>query len=182
MVWAGVIIVYILNIFFKKSSEQIGRSNKENPYEDSEALENPFEEIRREILRKKGERKGLEEAKTEVSMEAEEAQPIEFERNVIEIDEPKQFQVHLEEQALQIKQKQEEANRLQANLAQIKNDQRSGASLKSHASAVDNSAKVSKRVRSVLGKKNDLKAALIAGEILAQPLALRKGNSASAQF
>ena len=77
LVYAGVIIVYLLNLFFKKSSEERGRANEESPYGDSESLNDPFEEIRREILRKKKEREGLEEAEVELAMEADKARETE---------------------------------------------------------------------------------------------------------
>ena len=178
MVWAGVIIVYILNVIFKKSSEETGRSNEEKPYEHGESLENPFDEIRREILRKKREREGQSEVKADVLVERKEVREAELETMVREVDEPSQFQVHLEEQALLIKEKQAEAKRLKVNVEQIKKDDQRGRALRGQTMTLNNVSKVSKKVRAMLGNKGAIKATLIAGEILAQPLALRTGDSA----
>ena len=178
MVWAGVILVYILNVIFKKSSEETGRSNEERPYESGESLDNPFDEIRREILRKKREREGQGEAKAEVLVESKEVREAELETTVREVDEPSQFQVHLEEQALLIKEKQAEARRLKASVEQINKEDQKGGSLRGQTMTLNNVSNVSRKVRAILGNKGAIKATLIAGEILAQPLALRTGDSA----
>ena len=172
LVWAGVIIVYLLNLFFKKSSEETGRSNEKSLYEESESFENPFEEIRREILRKKKEREGLEDAEVELAMEADKARESEVGRMTTEVNEPSQFQRHMEEQSQRIKEKQEEAERLKIHLKQMNNGVLKEKTIDSHPS--NNRAIFARgKVRAILAEKSDIKAALIAGEILAQPLALR---------
>ena len=171
LVWAGVIIVYLLNLFIKKSSEETGRSNEKSPYEESESFENPFEEIRREILRKKKEREGLEEADVELAMEADKARESEAGRMTTEVNEPSQFQLHMEEQSQRIREKQEEAERLKIHLEQMNNGCLKKA-IDSHSS--NNRAIFARgKVRALLAQKSDIKAVLIAGEILALPLALR---------
>ena len=164
---AGVIIVYLLNLFFKKSSGKTDRPNEKSPYEESES----FEEIRREILRKKKEREGLEEAEVELAMEADKARESEVGRMTSEVNEPSQFQRHIEEQYQSIKEKQEEAERLKIHLEQMNNGCLKKA-IDSHSS--NNRAIFARgKVRALLAQKSDIKAVLIAGEILAQPLALR---------
>ena len=182
MVYAGVIIVYLLNLFFKKSSEKRGRANEESPYGDSESFNDPFEEIRREILRKKEQRRGLEEAEVERAMEAEKARETEAEKRTTEVDGPSQFQVHMEEQSQRIKEKQEEAERLKIHLEQMNNGRLKEEGIDGHIS--NNRAILARgKVRAILAEKSDIKAALIAGEILAQPLALRtEMNSGNNRF
>ena len=182
MVYAGVIIVYLLNIFFKKSSEKRGRANEESPYGDSESFNDHFEEIRREILRKKKEREGLEEAEFENVMEADKAREPEAKKMTTEVDGPSQFQMHMEEQSQKIKEKQEEAERLKAHLEQINNGRLKEKAIDGH---ISNSRAILARgkVRAVLAEKSDTKAALIVGEILAQPPALRtEMNSGNNRF
>ena len=165
--------MYLLNLFFKKSSEKRGRANEESPYGDSESFNDPFEEIRREILRKKEQRRGLEEAEVERAMEAEKARETEAEKRTTEVDGPSQFQVHMEEQSQRIKEKQEEAERLKIHLQQINNGRLRGKAIDKDAS--NNRALLARgRVRAILAEKSDIKAALIAGEILSQPLAFPK--------
>lgn len=129
-------------------------------------------------MRKKQEREGLKEVGAEIPMEKKMARENGVERDSRDGDGPSQFQEHLEEQALQIRRKKEEAKRLKAQVEQIKNDHMSKKFHQSDLSSPHISIKVSEKVRSVLGNKRDIKAALIAGEILAQPLALRTGESA----
>lgn len=176
MVYAGVIIVYLLNLFFKKSPEERGRANEESPHGDSESFNDPFEEIRREILRKKEQRRELEEAEVERAMEADKVRETEAKKRTTEVDEPSQFQVHMEEQSQRIKEKQAEAERLKAHLQQIKNGRVKEGGNESRVPRAS-SAIVREKVRAVLGNKSDIKAALIAGEILSQPLALRREKS-----
>ena len=174
MIWGGVIIVYLLNYFFKKSSDDSTSTKEKNRRETIEPVGGPFDEIRREILRKKEERQKLEEQETEtLEMGTPQAKTI-----IEEVAVPSQFQVHLEEQSQRIKQKQMEAERLKANLELLRQDKSTGKALtESRGSAFSNSSKVSNKVRAILSKKSDIKAALIAGEIIAQPLALRTQGS-----
>lgn len=164
--------MYLLNVFFKKSSKGADEYEELNPHENKDPLEHPFEEIRREILQKKLERQRVEEA--EGSIEIKESEETQVARNWSEAEAPSQFQTHLEEQALQIKQKQEEAERLKANLAQIKKDQYKKKANQSQTTSVYSSEIVAKKVKSILGNKSDIKAALVAGEILREPLAMRR--------
>ena len=164
--------MYLLNLFFKKSSEESSRTNEEGPYGDSESLNDPLEEIRREILRKKGQRRGLGEAEVERAMEADKARETEDGKMITEVNVPSQFQVHLEEQSQRIKEKQEEAERLKIHLEQMNNGRLKEEGIDGHIS--NNRAILARgKVRAILAEKSDIKAALIAGEILAQPLALR---------
>ena len=164
--------MYLLNLFFKKSSEEKGRTNQESPYGDSESLNDPFEEIRREILSKKEQRRGLEEAEVERAMEAGKAREAEAEKRTTEVDGPSQFQVHMEEQSQRIKEKQEEAERLKIHLEQMNSGRLKEEGIDGHAS--NNRAILARgKVRAILAEKSDIKAALIAGEILSQPLSLR---------
>ena len=172
MVYAGVIIVYLLNLFFKKSSEKRGRANEESPYGDSESFNDPFEEIRREILRKKKEREGLEKAEVKRAMEVDKARETEAKKMTLEVDGTSQFQLHMEEQSQRIKEKQEEAERLKAHLVRMKNGRLKEEVIDGYASS--NRAIFARgKVKAIFAEKSDIKAALIAGEILAQPLALR---------
>lgn len=125
-------------------------------------------------MQKKLERQRVE--KVEEPIENHEAEETPVARNRIEVEEPEPspFQTHLKEQALQIKQKQEEAERLKANLAQLKKDRLKKKTDQSHNNSVYSSKIVAKKVKSILGNKSDIKAALVAGEILRQPLAMRK--------
>ena len=123
-------------------------------------------------MQKKLERQRVE--KVEEPIEKQEAEETPVARNRIEVEEPSSFQTHLKKQALQIKQKQEEAERLKANLAQLKKDRLKKKNNQSHNNSVYSSKIVAKKVKSILGNKSDIKAALVAGEILRQPLAMRK--------
>lgn len=123
-------------------------------------------------MQKKLERQRVE--KVEEPIENHEAEETPVARNRIEVEEPSPFQTHLKEQALQIKQKQEEAERLKANLVQLKKDRLKKKTDQSHTNSVYSSKIVAKKVKSILGNKSDIKAALVAGEILLQPLAMRK--------
>ncbi len=129
-------------------------------------------------MRKKQERERFKEVGAEIPMEKKMARENGVERDSREGDGPSQFQEHLEEQALQIQRKKEEVKRLKAQVEQIKNDHMSKKSHQPNSSSPHISIKVREKVRSVLGNKSDIKAALITGEILAQPLALRTGESA----
>ena len=172
LVWGGVIIVYLLNLFFKKSSEGSGRANEESTYGDKKPSNEAFDEIRREILRKKKEREGLKEAEVERTIEVNKAPESQTVSITTEADEPSQFQVHLEEQSQRIKEKQEEAERLKIHLEQMNNRCMTEAVIGGHAS--NNRAIFTRdKVRTILVKNSNIKAALIAGEILSQPLALR---------
>ena len=164
--------MYLLNFFLKKSSKARGRTNEESPYGDSESLNVPFEETRREILRKKEQRRVLEEAEVELAMEADKACGTEEKKMTTEVDGPSQFQVHLEEQSQRIKEKQEEAERLKIHLEQMNNGRLKEEGINGHASK-NRTILARGKVRAILAEKSDIKAALIAGEILAQPLALR---------
>ena len=123
-------------------------------------------------MQKKLERQRVE--KVEEPIEKQEAEETPVARNRIEVEEPSSFQTHLKKQALQIKQKQEEAERLKANLAQLTKDRLKKKNNQSHNNSVYSSKIVAKKVKSILGNKSDIKAALVAGEILRQPLAMRK--------
>lgn len=123
-------------------------------------------------MQKKLERQRVE--KVEEPIEKQEAEETQVASNRIEVEEPSPFQAHLKEQALQIKQKQEEAERLKANLAQLKKDRLKNKTDQSHTNSAYSSKIVAKKVKSILGNKSDIKAALVAGEILRQPLAMRK--------
>lgn len=174
MVWGGVIGVYLLNYLFKRSSDDSKAPQKRYPQETSEPVGGPFDEIRREILRKKEERQRLEEQEAE-GMEM--GGPLV--ETIIEVDDgPSPFQVHLEEQSLRIKEKQAEAERLKAKIGRLKEDKSADKALSgSKGSAFAYSSRVSNKVRAILGNKSDIKAALITGEILAQPIALRTKES-----
>ena len=164
--------MYLLNLFLKKSSKERRRTNEESPYGDSQSLNDPFEEIRREILRKKEQRRGLEKAQVELAMEADKAREAEAKKLTTAVDGPSQFQVQMEEQAKRIKEKQEEAGRLMVHLEQMKNKRLKEEGIDGLVS--NNKAILARgKVRAILEEKSDIKAALIAGEILAQPPALR---------
>ena len=165
LVYAGFIVVYLLNVFLKKSSKGRGRANEES-------LNDPFEEVRREILRKKKTREGLGEAEVERVRKADKARETQAKKMTAEVSGPTHFQMHMEEQSQRIKEKQEEAKRLKAHLEQIKNRRLKEERIESH---ISNNRTILARgkVRAILAKNSDIKAALIAGEILAQPLALR---------
>jgi len=174
LVWVVIIGGYLLNYLSKRFSDDSNNSEKKDPRKTIEPMGGPFDEIRREILRKKEERQRLEEQESE-RLETGEPQT----ETIMQVDDgPSQFHVQLEEQSLLIKEKQEEAERLKANLKRFKQDKSAGKALsRSKRSAFAQSSRASKKVRSVLGNKSDIKAALIAGEILAQPIALRTKES-----
>ena len=115
-------------------------------------------------------------------MEAEKARETEAEKRTTEVDGPSQFQVHMEEQSQRIKEKQEEAERLKIHLEQMKNGRLKEEGIDGYIS--NNRAILARgKVRAILAEKSDIKAALIAGEILAQPLALRtEMNSGNNRF
>ena len=121
---------------------------------------------------KKKERERLEEAVVELAMEAEEARETVAENKTIKIDELGQFQAHMEEQSQRIKEKQEEAEQLKIYLEQMNPELPRGKAIESHTSNAKAILAKSK-VRAILAKKSDIKAVLIAGEILAKPLTLR---------
>jgi len=124
-------------------------------------------------LRKKREREGLEEADVERAMETDQVREKAALSTTEEIDESSQFQVHLEEQSQRIKEKQEEAERLKIHLRQINKGCLKEKAIDNYAS--NNRALLARgRVRAILAEKSDIKAALIAGEILSQPLAFSK--------
>ena len=105
-------------------------------------------------------------------MEADKARETEAKKMTTEVDGPSQFQVHMEEQSQRIKEKQEEAERLKIHLEQMNNGRLKEEGIDSHIS--NNRAILARgKVRAILAEKSDIKAALIAGEILAKPLALR---------
>lgn len=168
-----VMVGTLFSAFGGASSKKTSR--KEDLKEDNQSMLDVEEAIRREIQRKKEARSTLE-PKRQKQEEAPVVNQESFSEEVF--DKPTQFQVQLEKQASQIKAKQAEAKRLKANLEQRRKGQLNEASKQARSSAVNHSAKVSKKVRAVLENKQEIKAALIAGEILAQPLALRTDGSA----
>lgn len=112
-------------------------------------------------------------------MEADIAREADVERRAINFDEPSDFQVRMEEQSLIIKKKYEEAERLKIHLEQ-KKKKRLKRNLKDN-NVTDIGASLTRgKVRAILTGKSDIKAALIAGAILDQPLALRKGTNSKA--
>ena len=105
MVWVVIIGGYLLNYLAKRFSDDSNNSEKKDPRKTIEPMGGPFDEIRREILRKKEERQRLEEQESE-RLETGEPQT----ETIMQVDDgPSQFHVQLEEQSLLIKEKQEEA-------------------------------------------------------------------------
>ena len=94
--------------------------------------------------------------------------------NRVQPEEPSQFQAHLEKQALQIKEKQKEAARLRANLEQHKKNSHENKAFQSCGTSAYRSRTVTIKVKRILGNKSDLKAALVAGDILLKPLSMRR--------
>ena len=174
LVWAAVVIFYLFNLFFKKLAKDVKEikdivgTHETDPLSDND----PYEEIRREILRKREKRRGLREAEVELAMEEDKARETEAKKITTEVDGPSQFQMHMEEHSQRIKEKQEEAEQLKIHLEQMKSGHLKEEGIGGLSS--NNRAVFSRwKVRDLLTKKSDIKAALIAGEILTKPLALR---------
>ena len=121
---------------------------------------------------KKNNREGLEEAQVELAMEADKARENKVKKIPITIDEPSQFEVQIEEHSQRIKERQKEAERLKSSLMQMNKVPLKSKALRKQASR-DRSVLVRNKVRVMLAEKSNIKAAFIAGEILAQPLGLR---------
>ena len=164
-------IVYFLVTALKKQSP-----TEERPYKNRDPLNEPFEEIRREILRKKKDRESLKPREVELAMEAEKASYSEAKESTKKIGGPSQFQMQIEEQSLIIKKKHEEAERLKANLKQMNKEPLKKKVLGCHNS--NNRAILLRgKIKSLLSKRSNIKPTLIAGEILAGPLSLRKDTN-----
>ena len=163
LVWVGVIIFYLLNLFLKKLSKDGGGTVETSPYSDN----GPYKEIRREILKKKKDREGLKDTEVPLAMEADKARED-------EAVQPSQFEMHLEKQSRIIKEKQDEAERLKIHLKQMNSEVLNEIPVPSRAFH-SRPTFARGKIRSILTGKSDIKAALIAGEVLASPLALRSG-------
>ena len=161
LIWAGAIIFYLLNLFLKKLSKDTGGTVRRSPYSDND----PYKEIRREISKKKRDREGLKDAEVPLAMEADKAREG-------EVVKPSQFEVHLEKQSRIIKEKQDEAERLKIHLKQMNSEGLKEIPGRSHAFH-SRPTFARGKIRSILTGKSDIKSALIAGEVLASPLALR---------
>ena len=104
--------------FFKTTKKKF--TNDESLHEDSESIENPFEEIRREILSKKKARSGLERREVELAMEANKPSDAEAKSPITREKEQTPFQLQAEKQAKNIKKRQKEAEQLNIDLEHIK--------------------------------------------------------------